>query len=328
VRVRTGPELRRATEPFTAENRLLSWAHLLATIALFAAASAAAWGAPRLYLRTAASLLCGLLLLRFFCLHHEYRHGAVFRGSKLGGGLLTAFALYLLVPPTEWKEMHDLHHAHNSVLHTPNLGSFPIMTKREFESASTVDRRVYLAVRHPLTIALGYATMFLLGLTVLSLRKDPRKHWDSGAALALHGAAGALIAAYGGWAAFALVFLVPHLISGGLATYLFYVQHNFPGVRYLDGEDWSFEGAAFDTSSYLRTGPLMSWFTANIGYHHVHHVNERIPFYRLAETMRAIPELGRPPSTSLNPLEVWRALSLKVWDEASGQLVPVPSGLS
>ena len=40
----------------------------------------------------------------------------------------------------------------------------------------------------------------------------------------------------------------------------------------------------------------------------------RIPFYRLPEAFREIPELGSPRETTLHPLEIFRCLRLKVWD--------------
>ena len=64
----------------------------------------------------------------------------------------------------------------------------------------------------------------------------------------------------------------------------------------------------------MKLSPIMSWFTGNIGYHHVHHLNPHIPFYRLPEAMAAIPELQTPRTTSLHPLEIIRCLRLKLWD--------------
>ena len=76
----------------------------------------------------------------------------------------------------------------------------------------------------------------------------------------------------------------------------------------------------------------MHWFTGNIGYHHVHHLSARVPFYRLPEAMSAIPELQNPPTTSLHPREIRRCLALKLWDPRRNRLigfseatVPVPS---
>ena len=60
--------------------------------------------------------------------------------------------------------------------------------------------------------------------------------------------------------------------------------------------------------------PVLRWFTGNIGYHHVHHLNARIPFYRLPEAMAQVEELQSPGVTTLSPLGVYRCLRLKLWD--------------
>jgi omega-6 fatty acid desaturase (delta-12 desaturase) len=51
----------------------------------------------------------------------------------------------------------------------------------------------------------------------------------------------------------------------------------------------------------MKTGPIMAWFSANIGYHHIHHLNARIPFYRLPEVLREMPELQTPKITTCTP---------------------------
>jgi omega-6 fatty acid desaturase (delta-12 desaturase) len=67
----------------------------------------------------------------------------------------------------------------------------------------------------------------------------------------------------------------------------------------------------------------MAFFTANIGYHHIHHLNARIPFYRLPEVLRSLPELRCPKTTSLHPLDIFRCLRLKVWDVETQRMVGV-----
>ena len=54
---------------------------------------------------------------------------------------------------------------------------------------------------------------------------------------------------------------------------------------------------------------------------HVHHLNARIPFYRLPEAMNELPELQGAKTTSLRPAEIWRCLRLKVWDVAAQRMV-------
>jgi acyl-lipid omega-6 desaturase (Delta-12 desaturase) len=65
----------------------------------------------------------------------------------------------------------------------------------------------------------------------------------------------------------------------------------------------------------------MNWFTGNVGFHHIHHLNAKIPFYRLPETMRSIKELQQPGYTSLQWRDIRDCLRLKLWDEDQGRLV-------
>lgn len=71
----------------------------------------------------------------------------------------------------------------------------------------------------------------------------------------------------------------------------------------------------------MKMNPVMQWFTANIGFHHIHHLNARIPFYRLPEVMKAIPELQNVKRTSLSPKDILACFKLKVWDSVEGKMV-------
>ena len=72
--------------------------------------------------------------------------------------------------------------------------------------------------------------------------------------------------------------------------------------------------AAMHSSSFLDTNKLMQWFTGNIGYHHIHHLNARVPFYRLPEVMKAMPKLQTPGRTSLRLPAIRSCFRLKLWD--------------
>ena len=56
------------------------------------------------------------------------------------------------------------------------------------------------------------------------------------------------------------------------------------------------------------------------GFHHIH-LNARIPFYRLREVMKALPDLQAAKTTPLHPAEIWRCLRLKVWDVATQRML-------
>ena len=150
-----------------------------------------------------------------------------------------------------------------------------------------------------------------------------RKHFDSLLALSLHGAVGLIIFLNGGIGLFIFSFLLPAWISSCMGSYLFYVQHNYPGVVHQQNENWSYYKAAMGSSGYIKMNPVMEWFTANIGYHHIHHLNAAIPFYNLPKAYRSIPELKIGKDTTLHPIDILKCLRLKVWDAAANKMTGV-----
>ncbi len=319
----TGKALILATRKFAAESRLRSWWAVLSTLGLTGAALTGTllpWPMP---LRIACSLLSGLLVVRTFVLYHDHQHHSLLAGSKVAEAIMRIIGLLILAPSSVWKSSHNHHHNHNSKLQGSHIGSFPIMTRERYEAASSKERIAYHFQRHPLTIFSGYLTAFAAAMCLLPFIHKPIRHMDGLFALLLHGAVGVALFLFGGWAALTLTLLVPCAIGGGLGCYLFYAQHNFPAVKHTEKSGWTYDGAALESSSFLDVPAWMHWFTANIGYHHVHHLNAKIPFYRLPEAMQAMPELQQPRTTSLHPVEVMRCLRLKVWDVEKGRMTPV-----
>jgi omega-6 fatty acid desaturase (delta-12 desaturase) len=320
---KTGLDLILATKPFAKDDSARSWRALLSTGVLWLAAlTGTLWN-----VHPAAQLLCsilaGLLLLRLFVIYHDQQHHAILPRSALAEGLMRVFGIFALSPSSIWRSSHNHHHNHNSKLRSAHIGSFPIMTKEQFVKSRPIARRGYLFVRHPLTILFGYLFMFLFGMCLNPFLHHPRKHFDCVIALVVHFAISVALWRFGGWHAVLLTQVIPHFITYAIGTYLFYAQHNFPGVSFADHGGWTYEKAALESSSYMRTGPIMGWFTANIGYHHIHHLNAKIPFYRLPEVLREIPELRNPKTTSLSPRDIMRCLRLKVWDVESQSMVGV-----
>lgn len=195
------------------------------------------------------------------------------------------------------------------------------MTKANYLKAPRATRVKYLFMRHPLTILFGYIFVFLHGMCLYPSLTKLRQHYDGLIAFVVHILAAVAITWYFGWLALLLTLIIPHFIACAVGSYLFYAQHNFPSVSFSDKAGWSYDKAALESSSFLVTGPLIAWFTANIGYHHIHHLNARIPFYRLPEAGAAIPELQTPKTTSLRPIEIVRCLRLKVWDTEAQRMV-------
>lgn len=323
--MRTGKDLILATKPFTADNPLKSWWCILSTGALLVAFMAGTIWNHSLLGRFVCSVLSALLILRFFVIYHDQQHHAILPNSRLGETLMRLFGIFILSPSSVWRSSHNHHHNHNSKLKGSHIGSYPIMTKEHFLKCSKAKQAKYLFMRHPLTILFGYVFMFLFGMSIYPFYNNPREHFDCLIAFILHVALIVAVTMFFGWLALVLTIFIPFGIATAIGSYLFYAQHNFPGVTFKDNAGWTYEGAALESSSYMKTGSLMAWFTANIGYHHIHHLNSKIPFYRLPEALKAMPELQSPKVTSLHPMDIIRCFRLKVWDVEAQQMIPVPT---
>lgn len=316
-----GKELIIATKKFAEEDRKKSWFYTISTFLLLIAAFIGALYPFHIIIRITCTILESLLFTRMFVINHDFLHHAILKKSSLANAFFTIYGLFVLTPKSIWKRSHDYHHKHNSKLFTASIGSFPIVTKEKFLSLSTADRLNYLFIRHPLTIAFGYLFAFNWGMVILSLSRSPLKHWDSGLSLIVHYGMITLISIYFGFFAAFLSVILPLIIGHALGSYLFYVQHNFPGTTFESKEGWTYIGAAMNSTSFLKMSKLMHWFTGNIGYHHIHHANSRIPFYRLPEVFDAMPEFQNPKTTTFHPKDIYLALSLKVWDPEQGRML-------
>lgn len=331
--VATGTErrLRHATRPFAVETTARSWWHVSLTAFLLllglGLAAAVSWWPARLV----ASVFGGLMIVRAFALFHDFMHGSLLRKSRLAKTLFYSFGFAILTPPLYWRRSHNFHHAHvgkpaashreSAPLVTSDIGTFPLITTLTWQGMSGWQRLRYRASRHPLTLLGGYATVFLYSMCLDPLLKDPRKHWDAGVSLLIHGGIIAGLWFLAGLPTLLFAFLLPLTLSCATGAYLFYAQHNCDGLCFLQAEEWTHDRGSLESSSYLELGPVMNWFTANIGYHHIHHLNSRIPFYRLPETMAALGELQHPQVTSFRPRQIGASLRLNLWDPDKRQLV-------
>jgi len=318
--MRSQKELLIASKSFASEQISVSWWHLLVALGLYFATLVIACSALPLPIRIAGSVISGLTIVRLFIIYHDFCHGTILRKSWLAAAILKPYGLLVLSPSSVWNHTHDHHHKHNSRSSGINTGSYPLMTREEYAKADRWKRFCYGLSRHPLTVLAGYLTVFLYGMSVRAFILHPKRHLDAGMAVVLH--VGLLVFCWSqGLDILILAMLLPLGIACGLGSYLFYAQHNFPSCQLHKRDEWHFVRAALKSSSFIRMNRVMHWFTANIGYHHVHHLNAKIPFYRLPEAMASLEELQTPGTTSLHPRDVFACFRLKLWDVETGKLV-------
>ena len=322
--LRSGPALVRATKPYAQEDRKRSWRELIITMVCTLGALSVGLFAP-IWAKPVGMVFAGLLIIRFFIIFHDTMHGALFTKAPVAQFIMTVYGLLIMSPRSIWKESHDYHHKNNCRLPSTSIGSYPVVTTRLWRRMSPTEKRAYRFARSPLTIVFGYFTIFLGQMCGQAFFRNPKLHWQSGLAPFVHFGLVALVGFTLGWDAAFFGVAGPLMLACALGSYLFYAQHNAPGIYFAPRTAWKYDQAALRSSTMFDMSPAMHWFTGNIGYHHVHHLNHRIPFYRLREAMEGIPELQNPVRTDWRVGTIGAALRLKLWDPTKEELVPFPS---
>ncbi len=265
-------------------------------------------------------VLAGGFLVRTFVVFHDCAHGSLFSSKRANRWVGRVAGLLVLAPFERWRHDHAVHHGTSGDLERRGVGDIVTLTVQEYRARSWRGRLAYRVIRNPaFMFGLGPIVAMVIGPRLPTRGQRPRlRHSVLGTDASI------LLLAAGlcwliGWERFLLVWAPSALLAGSVGIWLFYVQHQFEDAYWQSADDWDYTEAALRGSSYLKLPRVLEFFTGHIGFHHVHHLNARIPNYNLRRAHRENPIFHQVPELSL--LDGLRAVQLKLWDQDRGKLV-------
>ena len=261
-------------------------------------------------------------LVRLFLIQHDCGHRTFFSNKHANDWVGRIISVLTLTPYDHWRRAHAIHHATHGNLGRRGVGDVDTLTVSEYLARSRWARLRYRAYRHPLVLfGIGPAFVFVLqnrfpaGFT--------HKGWLPWASTMGTNAAIAVTVALLIWLIGFSAFLVIHapvlLLGAACGVWLFYVQHQFENTYWERQESWTFRDGALHGSSNYQLPPVLRWFTANIGMHHVHHLSSQIPYYRLPAVLRDHPQLNEVNRLTLRAS--FKCVRLALWDEGHHRLI-------
>jgi omega-6 fatty acid desaturase (delta-12 desaturase) len=260
--------------------------------------------------------------MRLFMIQHDCGHVDFFRSRRSNDWLGRIIGILTLTPYDYWRRTHAAHHATSGNLDRRGMGDVTTLTVQEFRRLSWLGQLRYRLHRHPAVMfGIGPVYLFFLQNRIPGgLVRAGREPWLS--AMATNAGivvlAGGLIWLVGVQQAL-LLYVPVAVLAASVGVWLFYVQHRFEATFWARAADWDAREAALHGSSYYDLPPILSWMTANIGVHHVHHLSSRIPYYRLPEVLRDHPELKSTGRLTVG--ESFRCVPLVLWDEEKQRMV-------
>jgi len=273
-----------------------------------------------LLLTATLTVLAAGFLVRSFVVFHDCAHGSLFVSKRANRWIGRLAGLLVLSPFARWRHDHAVHHATSGELERRGIGDIITLTVAEYRSRSLLGRLAYRAVRNPIVMfGLGPIVAMVVGPRIATRAQRPRLRRSVLGTDAVLVSVFALLCWLIGWERLLLVWAPPAMLAGSVGIWLFYVQHQFEDAYWRSAAEWSYTDAALRGSSYLKLPRVLQFFTGNIGLHHVHHLNARIPNYNLERVHRENAIFHQVPTLSL--LDGLRAVNLKLWDPERGKLV-------
>ena len=265
-------------------------------------------------------ILLGGFTIRTFIIFHDCGHGSFFSSKRANRvwGVITGLLTYTAF--RYWSANHARHHATSANLDRRGEGDVWMMTVNEYLASSFSKRLQYRIYRNPFI-------MFVLGplfIVFISHRfvthkvKRREKHSVYITDLGLLAIATAMCLLIG-WQNYLVIQLGSLWFGLSAGVWLFYVQHQYDDVYWAREDGWDFVTASLEGGSFYKLPLILRWFTGSIGYHHLHHLNSRIPNYNLVRCQRNVRALS-----AVKPFGVrtsFRALGYRLWDEQARELV-------
>ncbi len=297
------------------------------------------------------TVLMTLFSVRCFSLMHDCGHYSLFSSKKVNRCVGFVLGVINAIPQYPWSRGHAYHHRTNGDWERYR-GPSALLSTEEFAKLSRSGQRMYELLRHPLMVfpggffylaikprlALIAGSYDFIGHIFTCLKKDSSmslsgiisshksRNWYTTAEfwdLLFNNicviSSWVLLGSFLGFGFFLSIYSIVLTFSAAIFICVFFVQHNFDGSYAHKTEGWDYLQGAIEGSSYLKLPRVLNWFSADIGYHNIHHLSERIPNYYLeACHNKNIHLLSK--SKMLQIGDIPDCFKFILWDSASNRL--------
>ncbi|MEM0992690.1 MAG: fatty acid desaturase [Bacteroidota bacterium] len=262
-------------------------------------------------------------LVRIFIIQHDCGHQSFFKNKSWNNAVGFVCSFFSSIPYNYWSRVHSFHHGHVGQLEFRDIGDINFLTVEEFRALSLWGRFKYRVFRSPIVmffitpmIYMGFMLRFPFN-AFEGWRSVKRKQLINNLVLlTLYVGLGFLV----GWKAFLMVQIPIFWFFGAVSFWFFYVQHQHEEGYMRWKENWDYLLAAIKGSTYYKLPRLFQWLTGNIGFHHIHHLNSRIPNYQLAKCAKENPILQKY-TTTITFRESLKTVLNKLWDEQNCRMI-------
>ena len=302
-----------------------------------------------------------LLSSRTFSLMHDCGHNSLFTKRKLNRFFGVLLGLINGIPQKSWSIDHAFHHRNNGNWEIYK-GPIDVLSLSDYNSLSKREQMFYRLSRSWIMLFPGGFFYLVLkprlGLLIIffNLIKDifketfiKLKNRQFSKLFVIDSRIKAPFTDYGdnfselselifnnvvviiGWILMSkwlgLVFFLSFYslvltLSAAILICVFFVQHNYKNAYAKNTQNWDLIDGAILGSSNLSIPNWLNWFLADISFHSIHHLSERIPNYNLRACHKANIHLLQQ-SKFLKLSDFSSCFKYILWDNKNEKLIPI-----
>ena len=278
------------------------------------------------FLSIPLTAILGLLHIKTFiiqhdCGHHSYTPNRLLNGIL--GTLLSGFS-YL---PYNWSYRHDTHHSTNGNIENKyqfNFNELVFYTFNEYKEMKHIKRTLLKLLFSPyilFSVLTWIKFIVVERFYVMKLIMKNYRYKPSIMQLILEQCFNNIIIILLNYIYYKHEIFTYVLLSTFLTTtigaLLFHNQHTYNPSYVVNDKQWNQPDSGLKGSSFIQIPWFFKYFTGGIEYHHIHHMNAKIPGYNLHKYHNEVISKSNlfDNITKLNMNDCYNNLWLKLYDE-------------
>lgn len=321
----TQNNLRTTLKPYAKPNIIKSWLQIANTlipyIILLIIMGFCVYHEVSYYFILPLSVLTGGFMVRTFILFHDCTHQSFFNSKKGNDMLGTILGILTFTPYAIWQSEHNKHHGSVGNLDQRGIGDVWTLTVHEYQGHSKFRQMIYRLYRHPVCLFIIFPIILFGIINRFPSKKFSDKKHHISLAITNIGILTIFLLTwlFVGLKYYLLIQLPVLFFASIMGVWMFFIQHQFEEVYWARHQVWDFETAALEGSSFYKLPWVLDWITGHIGYHHIHHLNAKIPNYHLRKCYKEIHGLNI--SRTIGFLESFKLAMLTLYDEKRHKLI-------
>ncbi len=266
--------------------------------------------------------LLGLMNMRNFIIFHDCGHNSYFTNNKLNNIFGQLFGIFCITPYC-WNNSHKLHHMTSG--NRDNDYDFDcnetiFFTKNQYNNFNIIKKTIYRIIRDPLiffTIIPIINFLLLMKIRILFDKYYDYKSniYDKYNDLLINNIGIYILSKILNYYEILIHYSLSIIIGSSFGFILFHNQHTFNPSYIKNKNEWNRKDSGLKGSSFIIIPKYLKYFTMGIEYHHIHHMNSKIPGYNLEKFHNDFDKNKLKNINKLSLKDCYNNLWLTLYDE-------------